>query len=518
MAKKDKLYLSFLLLVFLLTRIFLLIRPFPEIDSYALTDDTYLSLKIAKNIADGYGMTYGGIPTNGFQPLYVFMMVPVFAVIKSNLLLPVYIAMIVLSVFSLLSAVVLYRMILKLFGSSESAFIVSLLFVTTPALIRNMTNGLETSISFFFFLLAVYFLYLFREVSLVNIKSKRIFLFGLLLGFSVLARIDNVFLFLMLFIWFVIKVRREKPGIKAVIYRTLALTAGFSVIYMPWLAVSYFYTGMLYPVSGEAVRVQGIYYAVHRTNLTNFYFSELYRSLRYFVLNYFTVIILIIALLPLIFKKRRLGFLRGFISIKHFPLITTSVLFYAVYVFYISAFWYFPRYLVPLFVPVSILTGFLVKELFTYGFFRRKKNMFFTGITAILLLINVLRPGFRDYYFGMHIPEGYFGISAWVSGNMKEGSIIGSLQTGALAYFAENVKVYNLDGVVNPLALNAIKQIRLIDYIKENKLEYVLLWNINYEFIIAKSGNFRESDLTHLSRIEGIKSWGYEWDLYKVNY
>lgn len=518
MVKKDKLFLSFLLFAFLLTRIFLLIRPFPEIDSYALTDDTYLSLKIAKNIADGYGMTYGGIPTNGFQPLYVFMMVPVFAVIKSSLILPVYIAMILLSVFSLLSVFVLYRLILKLFGSSESAFIVSLLFVITPALIRNTANGLETSISFFFFLLAVYLLYLYRSVSLVNIKFRKIFLFGLILGFALLARIDNVFLFIVLFFWTAFKFRHEKPGIRTLLYCTLALSAGFALIYVPWLAISYFNTGMLYPVSGEAVRIQGIYYAVHKTSLTNFYFSELYRSLRYFVLNYFVVVFLIIVLLPFVFKKRGFGFLNGFLSSKHFPLVVTSVLFYAVYVFYISAFWYFPRYLVPLFVPVSVLTGFLVKELFTFGVFRVKTNLFFTVIAVIIILINVLRPGFRDFYFGKHVPEGYFGISAWVSENMKEGTRIGSLQTGALGYFAENVKVLNLDGVVNANALNAIKQNRLIDYIKENKLEYVLLWNINREFIKAKSANFRESDLTHLRNIQGIKSWGYDWDLYKVNY
>ncbi|MCU0372131.1 MAG: hypothetical protein MUE56_02660, partial [Ignavibacteria bacterium] len=326
------------------------------------------------------------------------------------------------------------------------------------------------------------------------------------------------FLFIILFFWLAFKYRREKPEIKGVFYHALILTAGFAVIYVPWLAISYFNTGMMYPVSGEAVRVQGIYYAVHKTNLVNFYASELYRSLRYFALNYFVILFLIIALMPLVFKKRGFGFLKGFISSKHFPLIVTSALFYAVYVFYLPAFWYFPRYLVPLFVPVSVLTGFLVKELFTFGVFRAKKNLFFTAITAILLLINVLRPGFRDFYFGKHVPEGYFGISAWVSGNLKEGSRIGSLQTGSLAYFAENVKVYNLDGVVNAHALNAIKQNRLIDYIKENKLEYVLLWNINHEFVKAKSDNYRESDLTHLRRIEGIKSWGYEWDLYKVNY
>jgi hypothetical protein len=417
-----------------------------------------------------------------------------------------------------MSVFVLYKMILKLFRSSESAFLVSLLFVITPALIRNMTNGLETSISFFFFLLAVYLLYLYRGVSLVNIKFRKIFLFGLILGFSLLARIDNVFLFIVLFFWTAFKYRREKPAVRTVFFRALALTAGFAVIYIPWLAISHFNTGMLYPVSGEAVRIQGIYYAVHKTNHTNFYFSELYRSLRYFVLNYFAIIILIIALLPFVFKKRRFDFLRGFMSSKHIPLIITSVLFYVVYVFYISAFWYFPRYLVPLFVPVSILTGFLVKELFTYRFIGAKKNLFFSVITAILILINVLRPGFRDFYFGKHVSEGYFGISAWVSENLKEGTRLGSMQTGALGYFAENIKVYNLDGVVNSEALNAIKQNRLIEYIKENKMDYVLSWNINHDFIKSKSSDFKESDLTRLRRIEGIKSWGYEWDLYKVNY
>ena len=68
------------------------------------------------------------------------------------------------------------------------------------------------------------------------------------------------------------------------------------------------------------------------------------------------------------------------------------------------------------------------------------------------------RPGFRDFYFGKHVTSGYYGIAVWASENLKDSTRLGSLQTGALGYFAENIKVYNLDGVVNSEALFAIKQ------------------------------------------------------------
>ena len=44
-----------------------------------LYDDSFYAFQIARNIAGGHGPTFDGVNlTNGFQPLYVAMLVPVF--------------------------------------------------------------------------------------------------------------------------------------------------------------------------------------------------------------------------------------------------------------------------------------------------------------------------------------------------------------------------------------------------------------------------------------------------------
>jgi len=74
----KKLIIALLFFNFL-TRFIILIRPLIYLDNlviesffdYSLiSDDAYLCLKIAKNIALGLGPTFDGISyTNGFQPL-----------------------------------------------------------------------------------------------------------------------------------------------------------------------------------------------------------------------------------------------------------------------------------------------------------------------------------------------------------------------------------------------------------------------------------------------------------------
>ena len=92
------------------------------------------------------------------------------------------------------------------------------------------------------------------------------------------------------------------------------------------------------------------------------------------------------------------------------------------------------------------------------------------------------------------------------------------MQTGALGYFANKLEVTNLDGVVNKSAYLAIIEKNLMGNIKSKGIEFLLLWDINYKFIVDNSFDFKNSDLTLLKSPGEIKSWGYKWYLYKINY
>jgi hypothetical protein len=55
-------------------------RPGRWVVDRPVTEDAYYALSVSRNIAEGKGVTIdGSTPTNGFQPLFVFACVPLFA-------------------------------------------------------------------------------------------------------------------------------------------------------------------------------------------------------------------------------------------------------------------------------------------------------------------------------------------------------------------------------------------------------------------------------------------------------
>jgi len=55
-----------------------------------VADDAYYYFTIARNIAHGLGPTFDTLtPTNGFHPLWLLMLVPIFALVGQILWIPV---------------------------------------------------------------------------------------------------------------------------------------------------------------------------------------------------------------------------------------------------------------------------------------------------------------------------------------------------------------------------------------------------------------------------------------------
>src|ERR1700690_1698768 len=77
-----------------------------------IRDDAYYYYKVAQNISEGHGSTFDGInPTNGYHPLWMLICIPIFALARFNLILPLRVLLIVMSLVSLATAILLYRLI-----------------------------------------------------------------------------------------------------------------------------------------------------------------------------------------------------------------------------------------------------------------------------------------------------------------------------------------------------------------------------------------------------------------------
>src|SRR5687768_648390 len=85
-------------------------------------DDAYYYFKVAQNIAEGHGSTFDGInPTNGYHPLWALICIPIFALARFDLILPLRILLLVLSGLSVATGILLYRLIGKVFAPAIGA-------------------------------------------------------------------------------------------------------------------------------------------------------------------------------------------------------------------------------------------------------------------------------------------------------------------------------------------------------------------------------------------------------------
>jgi|GEM_PF-986030 hypothetical protein len=517
---KNKFSIAILLLIKISFDIVILTYPIEKIDTLTLVDDTYLSLTIAKNIADGKGLQYGKEQVSGFQPLYVLVMVPVYLIIKDNIISPIYIALIILALMDLFSIYVIFKLI-KLFCKNDIVpVVVTFLYVITPACIRTPLNGLETPLSFFFLCLVFYFIAKFNNVILSQIKNFKYVFVGIILGFSYLARIDNVFLIIAALIFLITKLFKEKQKTIFILNKIFVSLSGLLLIILPWHIYLYAKTGDIYPVSGKSVRLQAYQY-FSDYNVFNRIFILFQKSIISIFTNYFLVLFLIILFFLIIFlnkRKIRQRFFSSF-SLPSVSLLVYMVLLFGAYTFYIPAYWHFARYFFPLILPLLLLLALILDTVFSSIEQENLKRTLVQSLIILMLFVNVTRPGFYRLFFEKEVTrDGYMDIAIWANNNLKEGTRLGALQTGALGYFANKLEVTNLDGVVNKSAYLAITDKNLMSYIKSDGIELLLLWDINYKFIVDNSIDFKNSNLTLLKSPNEIKSWGYKWYLYRVNY
>ena len=78
-----------LILVILLSHVYVATRPPNSLMNWYSSDDAFYYYKVAQNISEGKGITFDGLSsTNGFHPLWMLVCIPVFALARFSLILP----------------------------------------------------------------------------------------------------------------------------------------------------------------------------------------------------------------------------------------------------------------------------------------------------------------------------------------------------------------------------------------------------------------------------------------------
>jgi hypothetical protein len=170
-------------------------------------DDAYYYFKVAQNISEGHGSTFDGINrTNGYHPLWMLICIPIFALARFDLVLPLRVLLLVMSALSVLTGILLYRLIGRIFAPAIGAIAALFWVFSYDVLALLYQQGLESGIAAFFIVLLVYKLYEF-EISWrkEEVSARQLAVLAVIAVLTLFSRLDLVFLVGMVGLWVVFR-------------------------------------------------------------------------------------------------------------------------------------------------------------------------------------------------------------------------------------------------------------------------------------------------------------------------
>lgn len=211
------------------------------------TDDAFYYFKVAQNISEGRGITFDGINlTNGFHPLWMLICVPVFALARFDLILPLRVLVVVLVAFNLGTGLLIFRWVKK-WVDPWLAGLAAIFWMLLPRIHSITTQkGIEAGINAFFVVLLLVRVVEFSEHGESKPHWRDLLKLGLLASLALFSRLDNIFVVICAGIWLVF--RRNNLGhyllafLVAGVISVLSsffLRVGFGANYLPFLPAAY---------------------------------------------------------------------------------------------------------------------------------------------------------------------------------------------------------------------------------------------------------------------------------------
>ncbi|MHB9004876.1 MAG: hypothetical protein ACYC6C_12610, partial [Coriobacteriia bacterium] len=495
-------------LLSLLVRLALISRPLANLDGFAVPDDCYYVLDIARSMALGDGPSVGSGPTNGFQPLFAFLMVPAFWIFD-DLGSPVRAALIVNTLFDTAALYLLARIASRYMNIPAIAAMM-ILWALSPYFIANAVNGLETSLAYCLLLAAVGWYLKLAEEDFG--APRKFFAFGLLAGLCSLARVDTTLLL-------PVAALAMAPAAVRVGWRRASLAAfatasGAILVNLPWWTYSYVHTGLVYQVSGQAVRHISTSVVDHSPTWANWYWPQLAMGIRTVTSNNAVILALLglsFAMLAVFGRKQGIHALAQRLWSLRVVWLFGAALFLA-YTLYVFGDWFFGRYLFPLAIALLIAFGLTLDLALRWIPQRGSRRIAAVAVLGPTAMLPLGDPALHALFLGTDTQSvGNMNAGLWARSNLPSGTVVGSTQSGALGYFAEQVVVINLDGVVNREAYEAMRDKRLTAYVRSSGVELILGWKRDLNLLRSESSGVRDDEFVVDHEIPGFKTRHKTW-------
>lgn len=445
-----------------------------------LVDDAFYYFELSRHIPE----FNRGIPTSGFHPLYAFLVAPlhrhldaVTAIGSSQFLL----------ILSTAVSVVMVYAIVSRHWDRRIGLLAASGWAVSPLVYQVAMTGAETTLA------AALVLGFFLQLTVVMRASspepdpRSLALLGLLGGAAFLARMDTPLIIFPAAIYLLVDLFRRRR-MKSIV----ALSVPALVPILTWIILIRIWTGDFYPTSGSALRViRGISGEVV-VPVAAAFSSAVY--LARYLMDYVIVIPMVWEMIlfalttaALVASARVLTRARSTDvgdgdrpdrQTVWFSLLVVAGLgiWASFYIFWQGGFriWYFGLPAIGVFLVALplLMAGFIEAPFRSSWPSAAQKRSRGWATFAVLLLASLVSRGFPTD------PQEYDKYRSALAADriLREQGFDGTVaafNTGIHNYFM-SFDVLNLDGVVNPDALQALKDDRLEDYLKEEKVSVLI--------------------------------------------
>ena len=284
-------------------------------------DDGFFYFKVARNVANGLGFTFDGINrTNGFHPLWMAVCIVVYSIVRTNLIIPLRIFVIIGGILNGLSAIYLFKILTRVLNG-RVALTMAVLWAVLPSITGVTTmQGMETGLSIFLLLLLI------ERAQILFFTDthptyKQLFLFGLIAALAILARLDHLFYIapICLFAFFGWRFKNHK-----LVFDVLAITVA-SVL--SWLIALKFGLGNFSDYTVFPLFFIGVVVIPLVLHLNKNYQQPKYTSIKDALKDGGVILAAVLALVPILYVINALGLAMRFPKLVIILMVLFSTLF-----------------------------------------------------------------------------------------------------------------------------------------------------------------------------------------------
>jgi len=466
MQIKDEYYYLALRIIFISVSIlmiaFILFSDFHEI-IFRVPDDASYYLKIAGNFNNGKGFSFDGLhQTNGFQPLWQYILIALTFICRSDPGTTLRIVLILQVVLLFLSGNLLFRFLSDYF-TNKIIFangVILILFVFFQSV-----NSMETALLIFMISVILYFSGSKKIIEIPNPGNE--FIFGILSGLLILTRLDSVFFIFPVILICIFKIF-SSDGRRKKILTLFLIFAGSAFVLFPYLIYNYKEFGNIIPVSGYL-----------KSGFPEVKFNEKFKDLLHYRETYFAFTAVIYLIWYFVkYKVSKNDFFCSCLAVM-----SGGVICLLVYMIFFLNWVIFSWYFITYSLFVSLAVSLPLRYLLSLRIVRTANIIFFFIIIFITFYWGIKI--YKFYTTGYKILGSNWNIESyeaaqWTKKNSQPVDLFAMKDAGHFSYFSER-EVINLDGLVNNFDYQGVLRDKLLnDYLTDNRVKYIVQhasWN-----------------------------------------